>query len=103
MTNDPQFVNLPLIATFLKHFDRPYLGPQAESTVLPNGGVAADSSLLPEGMEELIPVEVQVKMREMFVGYFFSASKTLVKGQIVCPVVFPSVWLNPGTETLGAG
>jgi regulator of nonsense transcripts 2 len=72
MSGDPQFINLPLIAAFLKSFSRTYLGPIPEST-----------ETLPEGMEELVPIDIQTKMRELFVGYFNAASKTLVKGQIV--------------------
>lgn len=69
---DPQFINLPLLAAFLKSFSRTYLGPLPESL-----------EALPEGVEELVPADIQAKMRELFVGYFNSASKTLVKGQIV--------------------
>ncbi len=93
MTDDPQFLNLPLIATFLKHFNRAYLGPQADATPAQEGvranGVEdlnEHSTALPEGMEELIPKEIQKGMREIFVGYFNSAGKTLVKGQIVRPL-----------------
>ena len=74
----------------MKHFSRVYLGPHAladpaQDGVQPNG-VQDDSGYsdaLPEGMEELIPKETQKAMREMLVGYFNSASRTLVKGQIV--------------------
>ncbi|ORX39238.1 armadillo-type protein [Kockovaella imperatae] len=68
MANDLQFTNLPLLAAFLKHFSRAYLG-------------ATDSSL-PESIDDLVPIEAQPKIREMFVGYFNQASKTLVKGQV---------------------
>lgn len=76
MNGDPQYTNLPLLSTFLKYFSRAYLGPKPEG---PHG----KDEPLPEGMAELIPVEVQEKMRELFVGYFNGASKTLVKDQIV--------------------
>lgn len=72
MSGDPQFINLPLIAAFLKSFSRTYLGPLPDS-----------AEILPEGMEELVPTDIQAKMRELFIGYFNAASKTLVKGQIV--------------------
>jgi regulator of nonsense transcripts 2 len=87
MTGDPQFTNLPLLATFLKHFNRPYLGHQAEAS----GDVDSQQavSTLPNGVDELIPVDMQAKLREMFVGYFQSASKTLVKGQIVSHIEDP--------------
>ncbi|ORY33038.1 armadillo-type protein [Naematelia encephala] len=89
MTGDPQYTNYPLLAYFLKYFGRAYLGPQ--ETTQPSGegvssnGVAhatEESDALPEGVEELVPKELQVEMRKTFVGYFNSASKTLVKGQI---------------------
>lgn len=76
MTSDQQYTNIPLMSTFLKHFNRAYLGPAP-----PNDGVAPES--LPDGVEELVPVEVQTQMRELFVKYFDTASKTLVKGQLV--------------------
>lgn len=72
MSGDPQFNNMPLISAFLKFFSRVYLGPPPET-----------EEGLPEGVLELVPAEVQSKMRELFVGYFNSASKTLVKGQVV--------------------
>nr|XP_018259411.1 uncharacterized protein I303_08339 [Kwoniella dejecticola CBS 10117]OBR81569.1 hypothetical protein I303_08339 [Kwoniella dejecticola CBS 10117] len=83
MTGDPQFTNLPLISTFLKYFARPYLGPNttsAQNGESDTNGSEKDS--LPQGITELIPIEVQKKMRELFENYFSSASKTLVKGQI---------------------
>lgn len=86
MTNDPTFVNLPLLTTFLKHFDRAYLGATAES----GSGAKDDGSYanggqekLPSGVEELVPADGRQTVRSMFVGYFNSASKTLVKGQVV--------------------
>lgn len=73
MTNDPQFSNMPLLTSFLKTFGRAYLGPKPDK---------ADEQL-PEGVEELVPPEMQKKMRELFTNYFNSASKALVKGQTV--------------------
>jgi hypothetical protein len=75
MTNDPQYNNMPLVAAFLKAFTRAYLGPQTKEGDAPE--------TLPDDLQELIPVEVQKKMRELFVSYFEGASKTLVKGQTV--------------------
>lgn len=80
MTGDPQYSNIPVIASFLKAFSRPYLGPQTTKNGEPN---IMTEGQLPEGVEELVPPEVQKKMRELFVSYFETASKTLVKGQIV--------------------
>lgn len=79
MAGDPQYTNMPLIATFLKSFSRAYLGSQ--SSEADANGAASDE--LPEGVDELIPVDVQKKLREMFVSYFDTAGKTLVKGQLV--------------------
>ncbi|WWC72867.1 uncharacterized protein I206_106831 [Kwoniella pini CBS 10737] len=83
MTNDPQFTNLPLISTFLKYFVRAYLGPNigAVQNGQANGHIHEEEKL-PQDVTELIPVEVQKKMRDLFENYFNSASKTLVKGQI---------------------
>lgn len=75
MTSDAQYTNIPLISTFLKHFNRAYLGPSP-----PKEGEAPET--LPEGVEELVPAEVQKQMRDMLVKYFDTASKTLVKGQL---------------------
>jgi regulator of nonsense transcripts 2 len=72
MSNDPQYNNLPLPTTFLRSFGRTYLGPA------PNTQEA-----LADGVEELVPTEIQAKMRQLFVGYFEGASKTLIKGQHV--------------------
>ncbi|WWC90992.1 uncharacterized protein L201_005931 [Kwoniella dendrophila CBS 6074] len=84
MTGDTQYTNLPLLTTFLKYFGRAYLGPNAPSAKIGqvNGGESSDVDHLPENTTEMIPVEVQKKMRELFEGYFNAASKTLVKGQI---------------------
>ncbi|WVQ81313.1 hypothetical protein IAT38_003436 [Cryptococcus sp. DSM 104549] len=86
MTNDPQYSNLPLLSTFLKYFGRAYLGPNPTPAGKEANGQAADSDTkrdeLPEGVNELVPVDVQKKMRELFDNYFSTASKTLVKGQI---------------------
>jgi regulator of nonsense transcripts 2 len=77
MTGDPQFTNIPLLSTFLKHFSRAYLGEP--SSKVEDGNTNSDTS----PGEELIPSTVQAAFKEMFIGYFNSASKTLVKGQIV--------------------
>ncbi|WVQ63661.1 uncharacterized protein L199_001814 [Kwoniella botswanensis] len=83
MIGDTQYTNLPLLTTFLKYFVRAYLGPNPSSTKDGSAnGDAIQKEELPEGVTELIPVEVQKKMRELFENYFNSASKTLVKGQI---------------------
>ncbi|WVR08877.1 hypothetical protein IAU60_005936 [Kwoniella sp. DSM 27419] len=78
MTGDPQYVNLPLISTFLKYFGRAYLGPQRNAESAIEGG----KDDLSGDVVDLVPVEIQKKMRELFEGYFNAASKTLVKGQI---------------------
>jgi len=83
MTGDPQFSNIPLITAFLKAFSRAYLGSQSKD------GETTPEDKLPADMEELIPVEVQKKMRELFVSYFETASKTLVKGQMVSTKLVP--------------
>jgi regulator of nonsense transcripts 2 len=89
MTSDPQFANIPLLSTFLKSFNRAYLGPPSShkkeraNGISGSGAEAEDTGTLPEDVKELVPPEVQGKMRELFVGYFNNASKTLVKGQIV--------------------
>ena len=88
MTGDAQFANLPLLSTFLKHFNRAYLGDSGKHTK-ENGdaGSAVNGDVngteLPEGVEDLIPIGVQKDFREMFQAYFAGASKTLIKGQMV--------------------
>ena len=96
MSGDPQFANLPLVSTFLKHFNRAYLGPpQPEKPVKEQGddqspvNGSTGTSDLSEGIEELMPFGVHSDFREMFAGYFNGASKTLVKGQLVSA----SAWL----------
>lgn len=74
MSNDPTYTNIALIIAFVKHFDRTYLGP--------NNGNGGDEPL-PDGMEEVVPVDIQKTYRATFVAYFNGASKTLVKGQVV--------------------
>lgn len=91
MTGDPQYGNIPLLAAFLKSFGRAYLGPQ------PTEGEVAQE--LPEGIEELIPQEVQKKMRELFINYFETASKTLVKGQMVCYMRIPVLLTSETSRT----
>lgn len=88
MTGDAQFANLPLLSTFLKHFNRAYLG-DADKHSKDNGdaGNAVNGELngtgLPEGVDDLVPFGVQKDFREMFHAYFSGASKTLIKGQMV--------------------
>ena len=83
MAGDAQFINLPLLSTFLKYFSRAYLGPSSDAS-------ASHDTALPDGVDEFVPAETQSKIREMFVGYFNNASKTLVKGQIVSSTVADS-------------
>ena len=90
MSDDPHFINLPLIATFLKHFNRAYLGPASDScearvVAHQNGDVRVngDHGEAAENLSELVHEETQKAMRDMHVSYFKTASKTLVKGQIV--------------------
>jgi hypothetical protein len=90
MSGDPQFNNIPLVASFLKYFNRAYLGPaqlaKDSKAEQPSGTPAVEteeSEQLPADMTEMVPVEIQGKMRELVVGYFQNAGKTLVKGQIV--------------------
>ncbi|RSH95137.1 hypothetical protein EHS25_000223 [Saitozyma podzolica] len=89
MSGDPQFNNIPLVASFLKYFNRAYLGPaqlaKDSKAEQPSGTPAVEteeSEQLPADMTEMVPVEIQWKMRELVVGYFQNAGKTLVKGQI---------------------
>lgn len=84
MTGDPQYTNLPLITTFLKYFGRAYLGdnPISSSQGPTDGAVKDGAETLPDGVTELVPSEVQKQMWQLFVNYFNTASKTLVKGQL---------------------
>ncbi|KAK8844121.1 hypothetical protein IAR55_006915 [Kwoniella newhampshirensis] len=84
MTGDPQYTNLPLLSTFLKHFGRAYLGsrPASESEATSGEANVREKDELTADVIELVPAEVQKKMRELFEGYFNTASKTLIKGQI---------------------
>jgi regulator of nonsense transcripts 2 len=92
MTGDPQFANLPLLSTFLKHFNRSYLGAEEKAEGLP------------EGMTELVPIGLQKEFREMFVGYFTAASKTLVKGHLVrCHRLWAYLQWLTRPESLGPG
>ncbi|WVQ93013.1 hypothetical protein IAU59_000076 [Kwoniella sp. CBS 9459] len=84
MTGDPSYNNLPLLSTFLKYYGRAYLGPNpaTSSKHVATNGATSDKEELPAEVTELVPPEIQKKMRELFENYFNSASKTLVKGQI---------------------
>ncbi len=104
MTGDPQFSNMPLVVAFLKSFGRVYLGPLSQS----EKDVTVTTSLeepLPEGVTELVTIAQQQKFREMFVSYFETASKTLVKGQLVslavpkCLLILPSACWNKTNGT----
>ncbi|WVF65338.1 hypothetical protein IAT40_000064 [Kwoniella sp. CBS 6097] len=84
MTGDPIYNNLPLLTTFLKYYGRAYLGPNPVAQTKDAGAneAATEKESLPADVTELVPPEIQKKMRELFENYFNSASKTLVKGQI---------------------
>ena len=111
MSDDPQFINLPLVATFLKHFSRAYLGPANDSHATrvgartngderPNG----NSEIAIDITSELVPEETQKAMRDMHVSYFNTASKTLVKGQIVrSSAILTQATLSPSSEIARAG
>ncbi|KAJ9104356.1 hypothetical protein QFC19_003998 [Naganishia cerealis] len=71
MSNDPTYSNIPLLVTFLKTYKRAYLGDDAVTDI-------AEAS---ESTQELVPVTLQAKFRELFHAYFNTASKALVKGQ----------------------
>jgi regulator of nonsense transcripts 2 len=104
MSGDAQYANLPLLSTFLKHFNRAYLG-FAEKTgedQATGHGAIGPSPDLPEGVTELIPIGLQKEFREMFVSYFTTASKTLVKGHLVRRVHAQRGLANPA-ESLGSG
>jgi regulator of nonsense transcripts 2 len=75
MSNDPQYANLPLLATFLKYFSRAYLGPSERKA-----GDEPEAQI--ESEQELVPVAYQTEINEAFKNYFNTASKTLVKGQV---------------------
>jgi regulator of nonsense transcripts 2 len=85
MSGDAQYANLPLLSTFLKHFNRAYLGPPEKSAEdqASGHGATGTSPDLPDEVSELMPVGLQKEFREMFVAYFTTASKTLVKGHLV--------------------
>ena len=95
MTGDAQYANLPLLSTFLKHFNRAYLGSteKAADEQASGHGATGPSPDLPEGVTELIPVGLQKEFREMFVSYFTTASKTLVKGHLVRQFTCAGSWL----------
>lgn len=86
MSGDAQYANLPLLSTFLKHFNRAYLGSSektAEEQASGHGATGPSPDLPDDEVTELIPVGLQKEFREMFVAYFMTASKTLVKGHLV--------------------
>ncbi|KAK4687311.1 regulator of nonsense transcripts 2, partial [Tremellales sp. Uapishka_1] len=80
MTSDPSFQNLPLLTTFLKHYNRAYLGDNTVTSKAGEEGITTEA--IPSEVQELVPLELQKKMRELFTCYFDTASKTLVKGQL---------------------
>ncbi|OXM78214.1 hypothetical protein C364_04151 [Cryptococcus neoformans Bt63] len=82
MTGDPQYSNLPLITTFLKYFGRAYLGDNPVLSKAADGAKEDEVETLPENVTELVPPEIQKQMWQLFVNYFNTASKTLVKGQL---------------------
>lgn len=82
MTGDPQYSNLPLITTFLKYFGRAYLGDNPVLSKAADGANEDEVETLPENVTELVPPEIQKQMWQLFVNYFNTASKTLVKGQL---------------------
>lgn len=86
MTDDPQYTNIPLLATFLKHFKCAFLGPEPAKSLTEGVEVVSppvEDTKLPTGMQELVPEKIQQELKKMFDKYFDSASKTLVKGQVV--------------------
>lgn len=104
MAGDAQYANLPLLSTFLKHFNRAYLGsPEKTAEEQASGhGATGPSPDLPEEVEELVPVGLQKEFREMFVAYFNTASKTLIKGHLVCHLT-PRGRSLTLTESAGSG
>lgn len=92
MTGDPQYLNMPLIITFLKSYGRVYLGAKPASREVSDG----EGEALPEGVSELVPAASQKAFRDSFVAYFNGASKTLVKGQVVSQI--SHYWLSLATS-----
>jgi regulator of nonsense transcripts 2 len=80
MSNDPQFSNIPLVSTFLKHFQRAYLGPSPLSQSQEIASTDADEE------NELVPATYRERFRKTFEDYFKNAGKVLVKGHTVGPV-----------------
>jgi hypothetical protein len=78
MSNDPQYSNIPLLTTFLKSFQRPYLGAESLSLEM----------AMTNEEDELVPASYREKFRKVFTDYFKAASKVLVKGHTVCVVDF---------------
>ena len=97
MSGDAQYANLPLLSTFLKHFNRAYLGsPEKTAEEKASGhGETGSSPDLPDEVTELIPVGLQKEFREMFVTYFNTASKTLVKGHLVSGFKSLQIYAKP--------
>jgi regulator of nonsense transcripts 2 len=89
----------------LKHFNRAYLGsPEKTAEEKASEHGATGSSLgLPDEVTELIPVGLQKEFREMFVAYFNTASKTLIKGHLVSSLLTLGRSPLNRTESTGSG
>lgn len=95
LSNDPNLASLPLLATFLKYFSRPFLGAtpppssngqiptSAEPGTLSSAEQEASTHPLPQShvfdeTEELVEKDIRDRFKRMCEGYFESVSKKLL-------------------------
>ncbi|TFK20775.1 transcription factor [Coprinopsis marcescibilis] len=92
LSNDPSLSSLPLLATFLKSYGRPYLGltpPAANVKQIPSDsepGTLSQNAASDDGghasvgeEDELIEQDIRDRLKRMCEGYFDSVCKKLVK------------------------
>lgn len=85
LSSDPLYTSLPLFSTFLKSYSRLYLGPppsspSSASVLDPKPGEQLSNG--PEE-EELVPLDLQRRLRSLFAAYYEGLSKVVTKGRVV--------------------
>ena len=81
LASDPLYTSLPLFTSFLKSYGRVYLGPPSVISDPSQDPIPGEAPSAVE--EELVPVEMQKRLRVLFDAYYEGLGKVVTRGRVV--------------------
>ncbi|KAL7411066.1 armadillo-type protein [Mrakia frigida] len=80
LASDPLYTSLPLFTSFLKSYGRVYLGPPSVASDPSQDPIPGEAP--PAVEEELVPVEMQKRLKALFDAYYEGLGKVVTRGRV---------------------